>query len=75
MGFNQSAEGLSSKIRGFLEKNEFYLKTVTETLLEFPACWPVLQISDSNLQLQLFFESPAGQLALYILDLTTPTIM
>lgn len=74
MGFNQSAEGLRSKIRGFLE-NEFYLKTVTETLLEFPACWPVLQISDSNLQLQLFFESPAGQLALYISDLTTPTIM
>lgn len=75
MGFIQSAEGLRSKIRGFLEKNEFFLKTVTETLLEFPACWLVLQISDSNLQLQLFFESPAGQLALYISDLITPTIM
>ena len=40
----------------FSGKKEFYLKT-NRNLVWVPACWPALQISDSTLQLQLFWVS------------------
>ena len=48
----QSVKSLKSKNPGFPEK-EFCLKSNRQISLEFPACWPALQISNLSVQSQL----------------------